>query len=66
MDTYVEDLEGMRRVINRAYVVMVAIDEEGHAAEVPRLIVKTESEKAEWAAGERRYALRKQRRREGF
>ena len=27
VDTYVEDLEGMRRVINRAYVVMVAIDE---------------------------------------
>ena len=24
VDTYVEDLEGMRRVINRAYVVMVA------------------------------------------
>ena len=35
VDTYVEDLEGMRRVINRAYVVMVAIDEEGHAVEVP-------------------------------
>ena len=52
VDTYVEDLDGMRRVINRAYVVMVAIDEEGHAAEVPGLIVKTESEKAEWAAGE--------------
>ena len=34
VDTYVEDLEGMRRVINRAYVVMVAIDEEGHAMEV--------------------------------
>ena len=66
VDTYVEDLEGMRRVINRAYVVMVAIDEAGHAVEVPGLVVETESEKAEWAAGERRYALRKQRRREGF
>jgi len=37
VDTYVEDLEGMRRVINRAYVVMVAIDEEGHTVEVPGL-----------------------------
>ena len=66
VDTYVEDLEGMRRVINRAYVVMVAIDEEGHAVEVPGLIVESESEKAEWEAGQKRYALRKQRRREGF
>lgn len=45
VDTYVEDLEGMRRVINRAYVVMVAIDEEGHAVEVPGLIVESESER---------------------
>ena len=59
VDTYVEDLEGMRRV-------MVAIDEEGHAVEVPGLIVESESEKAEWEAGVKRYALRKQRRREGF
>ena len=66
VDTYVEDLEGMRRVINRAYVVMVAIDEEGHTVEVPGLIVESESEKAEWEAGQKRYALRKQRRREGF
>ena len=66
VDTYVEDLEGMRRVINRAYVVMVAIDEEGHAVEVPGLVVESESEKAEWEAGQKRYALRKQRRREGF
>lgn len=34
VDTYVETLDGMRHVINRAYVVMVAIDEEGKA--VPR------------------------------
>ena len=28
--------------------------------------VESESEKAEWEAGQKRYALRKQRRREGF
>ena len=47
-------------------VVMVAIDEEGKAVPVPGLIVETESEKAEWEAGEKRYQLRKQRRLEGF
>ena len=66
VDTYVETLDGMRHVINRAYVVMVAIDEEGKAVPVPGLIVGTESEKAEWEAGEKRYQLRKQRRLEGF
>ena len=66
VDTYVEDLHGMRRMINRAYVVIVAIDEQGHAVEVPGLILETESERAEWEAGKRRYDLRKQRRKEGF
>ena len=66
VDTYVETLDGMRHVINRAYVVMVAIDEEGKAVPVPGLIVETESEKAEWEEGEKRYQLRKQRRLEGF
>ena len=66
VDTYMESLDGMRHVINRAYVVMVAIDEEGKAVPVPGLIVETESEKAEWEAGEKRYQLRKQRRLEGF
>ena len=66
VDTYVEDLHGMRRVINRAYVVIVAIDEQGHAVEVPGLILETESERAEWEAGKRRCDLRKQRRKEGF
>lgn len=66
VDTYVEDLDGMRRVINRAYVVMVAIDEHGNALPVPGLKVETESEKAEWEGGKKRYELRKQRRLEGF
>lgn len=66
VDTYVEGLDGMRRVINRAYVVMVAIDEKGNALEVPELLIESESERAEWEGGKRRYELRKKRRREGF
>jgi len=65
VDTYVEALNGMRKMINRAYIVMVAIDDNGHAVKVPRLIIETESQKAEWEGGKRRYALRKERRREG-
>ncbi|MDD3218240.1 MAG: acyl-CoA thioesterase [Lachnospiraceae bacterium] len=66
IDTYVENQQGQRININRAYLVMVAIDKEGKAQEVPGLIVETESEKAEWQGGEKRYQLRKQRRKEGF
>ncbi len=66
VDTYVESRHGIRKVINRAYVVMVAVDEHHHPIPVPGLIVESESEKAEWEGGEKRYALRKERRREGY
>jgi len=66
IDAYVEDRTGIRRNINRAYIVMVAVDQEGRAVEVPRLDIETETERAEWAGGEKRYQLRKQRRIEGY
>lgn len=66
VDTYVESRQGIRKVINRAYVVMVAVDEHHHPIPVPGLVVESESEKAEWEGGEKRYALRKERRREGY
>lgn len=66
VDTYVEDLTGIRKVVNRAYLVMVALDEEGQPVEVPRLLLETEAERAEWEAGKKRNALRHRRRKEGF
>ena len=57
---------GIRKVINRAYVVMVAVDEHHHPIPVPGLIVESENDRAEWEGGEKRYRLRKQRRKEGF
>ena len=66
VDTYAEDADGTRIIINRAYEVLVAIDQEDRKLEVPGLIVETESEKAEWIGGEKRYALRRQRRKEVF
>lgn len=67
IDSYVESLDGMRRLINRAYVVMVAIDEKtGKTKPVPGLIVETEAQKAEWEGGIRRTELRKHRKVEGF
>jgi acyl-CoA hydrolase len=66
VDTYVEDLSGIRKVVNRAYLVMVAIDVSGQPAEVPKLILESESEIAEWEAGMRRHDLRNSRRKEGY
>ena len=66
VDTYVETLDGMRRPVNRAYLVQVAVDQKDKPVRVPGLIVETESEKAEWEAGIRRRAMRKQKKEEGF
>lgn len=66
VDTYVEELNGMRKPINRAYLVMVALDANGNPVKVPRLIVETESERAEWEGALKRNDLRKKRRLEGF
>lgn len=51
IDTYVESMDGMRKPINRAYFVMVAIDKDENPVRVPRLIVETESQRAEWEGG---------------
>ena len=66
-DTYVEHLEdGSRYPINRAYFTMVALDEMDRPKRAPRLIVETESEKAEWKAAEKRREMRMRRKTEGF
>ena len=62
VDTYVERLNGQRDPVNRAYLVMVALDENGEPTEVPGLVLETEEERAEWADGERRRLMRKERR----
>ncbi len=66
VDTYAEALNGERRLVNTAYLVEVAIDENGKGVEVPGLICETPEQKMEWEGGERRYKLRKQRKLEGF
>mgnify|MGYP002552658916 FL=1 len=66
VDSFVEALDGTRKLVNTAFFVMVALDANDHPVTVPGLIVETEEEKAAWAAGERRNELRKQRRVENF
>ena len=64
--TYIEGLNGERELINKAYLVMVALDENEEPCEVPKLIPETDEEKNEWESAKRRNALRKKRRAENY
>ncbi len=66
VDSFTEDLMGVRTLINRAYLVLVALDDLGHPIRVPALRLETEEERLEWKGGERRRSLRGQRRKENF
>jgi len=58
VDSMVERLDGSRELINRAYAVFVALDEEDRPAEVPPFTPETEEEKVEYKDAERRRKIR--------
>ena len=60
VDTFVERLSNpnQRLHVNRAYLTMVAVDENGKPTRVPELICETEAERADYEAGMERRALR--------
>ena len=60
--TFVEALSGERTLINKAYVTMVALDEDEKPTQVPGLILETESEVHEFEQGRLRSLARKNRR----
>lgn len=62
VNTYVESLDGARTLINRAYVVMVALDENDLPAAVPQISAETEEALAEWRAADFRRTARLKRR----
>ena len=66
VDTFAENLNGRRNMINTAYVVMVALDKNENPACVPALITENDEQKSEWAAGEKRRELYRLRRNENF
>lgn len=66
VDAFVESLDGMRELVNTAYMVFVALDEEQRPVPVPRLRLLTEQEKSEYENGLLRQQFRKERRNMGF
>lgn len=59
--TYIEKLSGQRKLINRAYLIMVALDENEKPVEVPELICETEEQEREFLEGKHRSQLRKKK-----
>ena len=44
VESYAEHIDGTRELINRAYLTMVALDDNGKPAKVPELILEEEEE----------------------
>ncbi len=64
--TYVENLDGTRKLINKAYVVMVALDDNEKPTEVPQIFIETDEQREEYEAAVKRRELRKMRRKGTF
>lgn len=59
VDSMVERLDGSRELINRAYAVFVALDEEDRPCPVPPFVPETQEEKAIYREAENRRRIRK-------
>ena len=66
VESYVENPDGNRALVNRAFLTLVGLDENGKAVRLPRLILETEQDKKEWERAETRRQLRKKQSAEGF
>lgn len=54
VDSYVEEMDGERTLINHAYVTMIALGENDRPSPAPGLILTTEEEKAKWERAKKR------------
>ena len=66
VETYVENMKRERSLINKAYLVMVSIDENDKPVKVPRLTLESEEQKSEWENAEIRHMIRRERKTDGI
>ena len=67
VDTYLENIDGTRRPINRAYITLVALDEHSNPCPIPYGIkIETEAQKGDYEGALKRIELRKHRQKEGY
>ena len=58
VDSFVEQLNGEKQLVNRAYAVYVALDDSDQPTPVPAFVPETEEEKREYAAALERRKIR--------
>jgi len=56
--TYVEHTDLTRELINDAYMIMVALDENDRPMRMPNLILETDEDRREWEAAKKRREVR--------
>lgn len=62
VNTYKENKGGEKKLINRAYIVFVALDDEtGKPKPIPQLLIETEEQQQEWNAAIERKKIRQAR-----
>lgn len=61
VETFVEQMDngGTRKLVNRAFVTMVALDQDRRPTVVPKLLPQNDEEKADYEAAKKRRAERK-------
>lgn len=59
VNAFTESLGGEKKLVNTAFFIMVALDQDEHPVRVPRLILENEEEEAEFLAAEKRQQIRK-------
>lgn len=65
VDAYVERSNGMRYPINRAYLAMVALDDDNKPTAVPQLILENDFQREEYLLAQKRRQRRLERGKEG-
>ncbi len=59
VESYVENPHNRRTLINRAYFIMVALDDDERPTPIPQLLPETDEEKLAWEDGKKRYEARR-------
>ncbi len=52
VEAYIETLDGQKKLTNRAWFLMVALDEHEKPTPVPALLIETDEEKEDWRQAE--------------
>ena len=59
VNTYVESTDGMRRIINRADIILVAIDENDKPTEIPQLELENDFQREQFMQAKHRKEIRR-------